>query len=325
MTRVLVTGATGLIGSNVCVAALGEDCEVRALVRAQARADELEALGVEIFRGDITDRAAVLAAADGCEYCVHCAALVVGGPRWPYAAYEAVNVTGTANVLDAAEHHGIARTICLSTTAAFDRSQTLTEDVRPLPDRGGADPYAATKLLAYEDTMRRAAAGLDVVTVLPGGYGPAPTLGRAVVPPGLNSQLIAVLRRPPDPMPAYPTSPILAADTGRSCVAALRRGIAGELYLLTGRPEDLTTSVGALNLALEIAERPYRVRALTSAEMEAPDVLARWGPSQIRAATQFADPPVRNTLTIERLGHHPTPLRPAMEQTVAWLLENDFV
>jgi uncharacterized protein YbjT (DUF2867 family) len=63
MTTVLVTGATGLIGSNICAAALEQGYEVRALVRDQARADELEALGVEIFRGDIADRATVLAAA----------------------------------------------------------------------------------------------------------------------------------------------------------------------------------------------------------------------------------------------------------------------
>jgi dihydroflavonol-4-reductase len=325
MTRILVTGATGLIGSNVCLAAIQDGYQARALVRPQSRADEIEALGVEIFRGDITDRAAVLAAAAGCEYCIHAAALVVGGAPAPYSAYESVNVTGTANVLDAAQHHGMTRTVCLSTAAAFDRSRTLTEDVRPLPDRGGSDPYAATKLLAYEDTMRRVAAGLDVVTVLPGGYGPAPTLGRAVAPPGLNSRLIGALRHPPGPMPAYPLSPILAADTARSCVAALRRGVPGEVYLLIGRPEDFTTSVGALNLALEIAGRPYRVRALTTDELRTPEMLARWGPSQVRAATEFADPPARNTFTIERLGHHPTPLRPAMEQTVAWMFDHQLV
>ena len=325
MKRVLVTGATGLIGSNICVTALREGYRVRALVRHESRAGELQALGVEIFRGDIADRAAVLSAGAGCDYCIHSAALVVGGTRWPYSAYESVNVTGTANVLDAAEHHGMARTVCLSTAAAFDRSQTLTEDVRPLPDRGGSDPYAATKLLAYEDTMQRVKAGLDVVTVLPGGYGPAPTLARAVVPPGLNSQLISALRRPPEPMPAHPFSPILAADTARSCVAALRRGIAGEVYLLIGRPEDFTTSAGAVNLALEIARRPYRVRALSRQELQTPEALARWGPSQVRAATQFADPPARNALTIERLGHHPTPLRQAMEQTVAWMFDHELV
>ena len=287
MTRVLVTGATGLIGSNISVAALREGYQVRALVRHESRADELQALGVEVFRGDIADRAAVLSAAAGCDYCIHCAALVVGGTRWPYSAYESVNVTGTANVLDAAEYHGMARTVCLSTAAAFDRSQTLNEDVRPRPDRGGSDPYAATKLLAYEDTMRRV--------------------------------------RPPEPMPAHPSSPILAADTARSCVAALRRGIAGEVYLLIGRPEDFTTSVGAVNLALEIARRPYRVRALTRQELQTPEALARWGPSQVHAATQFADPPAWNALTIERLGHHPTPLRQAMEQTVAWMFDHELV
>jgi nucleoside-diphosphate-sugar epimerase len=226
VTRVLVTGATGLIGSNISVAALREGYQVRALVRHESRADELQALGVEVFRGDIADRAAVLSAGAGCDYCIHSAALVVGGT-------------------------------------------------------------AATKLLAYEDTMRRV--------------------------------------RPPEPMPAHPSSPILAADTARSCVAALRRGIAGEVYLLIGRPEDFSTSVGAVNLALEIARRPYRVRALTRQELQTPEALARWGPSQVHAATQFADPPAWNALTIERLGHHPTPLRQAMEQTVAWMFDHELV
>jgi dihydroflavonol-4-reductase len=325
MSTVLVTGATGLIGSNVCVAALEEGFDVRALVRQGSRADELAALGVEIARGDIVDRLAVTAAAAGCTFCVHCAALVVGGATYPFAEYEAINVNGTANVLDAAEAHGLSRTVCLSTAAAFDRTATLTEAVRPLADRGGADPYATTKLLAYEETMRRAARGLDVVIVLPGGFGPAPTLARAIQPPGLNSQLIRALRSAPEPMPGYPTSPILAADTARSCIKALARGVRGETYLLTGRIEDLTTSVDALNLGLEIADRPYRIRPLTREEMDRADVLARWGPSQIRAATEFADPSFSNGLTIERIGHSPRPLRQAMEETVAWLFEQDLV
>ncbi len=324
MTTVLVTGATGLIGSNVCAAGLDAGYEVRALVRGGIGTRELEALGVQLAYGDITDRAAVLAAGAGCEFAIHCAALVVGGVPHPYADYEAVNVVGTANVLDAAERHGFIRTVCLSTAAAFDRTDTLTEDLRPLADRGGSDPYAATKLLAFEDTMRRVADGLDAVTVLPGGYGPAPTLARAVVPPGLNAQLIAALRSEPEPMPAYPSAPILAADTGRSCVAALRKGAAGEAYILVGRPEDRTTSVGALNLALEFAGRPYRVRPLTTDELMTDPALTRWGPSQIRAATQFADPPVDNARTIERLDHHPTALPEAMERTVAWLFANGF-
>ncbi len=325
MSTVLVTGATGLIGSNVCVAALDDGFEVRALVRHGSRADELAALGIEIVRGDIVDGGAVIAAAEGCTFCVHCAALVVGGPPHPFADYEAINVNGTANVLDAAEELALSRVVCLGTAAAFDRATTLTEAVRPLADRGASDPYAATKLLAYEETMRRVAHGLDVVTVLPGGFGPAPTLARAIQPPGLNAQLINALRREPEPMPAYPTSPILAADTARSCIKALQRGVSGETYLLSGRIEDLTTSVGALNLALEIAGRRYRIRPLTSEEMATADALARWGPSQIRAATEFADPPYSNELTIQRIGHDPRPLRRAMEETVAWLFDHDFV
>jgi hypothetical protein len=78
-------------------------------------------------------------------------------------------------------------------------------------------------------------------------------------------------------------------------------------------------------MALVIARRPYRVRALSRQELQTPEALARWGPSEVRAATRFADPPARNAPTIERLGHHPTPLRQAMEQTVAWMFDHEMV
>jgi nucleoside-diphosphate-sugar epimerase len=325
LSTVLVTGATGLIGSNVCAALVGARHRVRALVRPGSRATEIEELGAEIFRGDVTSGADVAAAADGCEYCIHTAALVVGGPPRPYADYEAVNVVGTRNVLDATQDRGMRRLVCLGTSASFDRTSTLTEDVHPLADRGGNDFYASTKLLAYEETAQRVASGLDAVTILPGGFGPAPTLARAIEPPGLNHRIVRALSGVSDPMPAYRLSPILASDTARTCVSALTRGRPGETYLAFGRPQDVTDSVAVLNLALEHAGRPYRIRALTDEELRRPEAPERYGPSVVRAALESAEPMFSNELTVERLGHDPTPLVEAVATTVAWMVDHQFV
>ena len=65
--RVLVTGATGLLGSHVTERLTVEGNDVRALVRLGSRTDFLDALGVEIVRGDLTDATACASAVAGVE------------------------------------------------------------------------------------------------------------------------------------------------------------------------------------------------------------------------------------------------------------------
>ena len=83
-----------MIGSNIAEQLVEQGDTVRALVREGSDTGPLEAFGVEIVRGDITDADAVLAAADGCEYVIHSAA-VLGGQTQVAGEHEAVNVVGT--------------------------------------------------------------------------------------------------------------------------------------------------------------------------------------------------------------------------------------
>ena len=111
MSRVFLTGATGMIGSNIAEQLVEQGDDVRALVREGSDATPLEAMGVEIVRGDIADADDVLRAADGCEYVIHSAA-VLGGQTQVAGEHNTVNVVGTGHVLDAgrpAEHHHLLR------------------------------------------------------------------------------------------------------------------------------------------------------------------------------------------------------------------------
>ncbi|HLH29349.1 MAG TPA: NAD-dependent epimerase/dehydratase family protein, partial [Acidimicrobiales bacterium] len=90
---VLVTGATGLLGANVCRALVERGDAVRALCRAASDTAPLAALGVEIVTGDVTDREAVRGAARGTVAAVHCAALL-GGASQDLEAFRAVNAEG---------------------------------------------------------------------------------------------------------------------------------------------------------------------------------------------------------------------------------------
>src|SRR2546426_4315427 len=88
---VLVTGASGLVGSHVVEALVARGEPVRALVRPASRAAVLR-LGAEAVTGDVTDPAAWQAAARGGPALVHSAAIVQR--RGPWGPYVAGNVDG---------------------------------------------------------------------------------------------------------------------------------------------------------------------------------------------------------------------------------------
>src|SRR3989449_2530986 len=126
---VLVTGASGLVGSHVVEALVARGGPVRALVRPASRAAVLR-LGAEAVTGDVTDPAAWQAAARGVRAIVHSAAIVQRRASWEQ--YVAVNVDGTRLAVDAARTAG-ARVIHLSSLAAYAGAAAHP----PAPGRGG--------------------------------------------------------------------------------------------------------------------------------------------------------------------------------------------
>lgn len=135
--RVLVTGATGALGPTVIDALLAAGFCVRALCRRQPAANLLPT-PVEIMLGDITDVATLMQAARGCHYIVHMAALlhIVNPPPDLQGCYEAINVQGTRNVVNAALANNVQRLLFFSTIAVYGhgRSETITEETVPQPD-----------------------------------------------------------------------------------------------------------------------------------------------------------------------------------------------
>jgi dihydroflavonol-4-reductase len=232
--RVLVTGASGLIGSHV-VRALGEaGYAPRALVRRAGALEPPLAGEVEIAYGDIRDPDAVQAAMRGCAAAIHCAAIYSYSRARAAEMFE-TNVGGTRNVLDAAARAGLERVVVTSSAATCGPAAGRPAhegDTMPAWERGV--PYKDSKLAAEELALARGRSGQDVVvvnpttTVGPGDRRPTPS-GRMV-----RDVLEGRIR-------GYISSGGLnlvgAADVARGHVLALERGRSGERYLLGG--EDL--------------------------------------------------------------------------------------
>ncbi|MBV8831331.1 MAG: NAD(P)H-binding protein [Acidobacteriaceae bacterium] len=97
MKSVLVSGASGFLGSSICRTLASQGVSVRALVRDRRKAGALEQFGIEAVTGDVTDPATLETPVKGVDTIIHSAALI-GPPSLPWNAFEAVNVAGTRNL-----------------------------------------------------------------------------------------------------------------------------------------------------------------------------------------------------------------------------------
>jgi len=326
MSRVFLTGATGMIGSNIAEQLVERGDAVRALVRAGSETGPLEAFGVEVVRGDITDPDAVLRAADGCEYVVHSAA-VLGGQTQIAGEHEAVNVVGTGHVLDAAAKVAATRVVQLSTTTFFDAQRAPLTEHSPLDPAPSDDPYTVTKRAAYLDAMRRVDDGQDICIVISGGaYGRSPLPERSMVAPSYNARIALALRGDITEYVGFPIPWVDAGDVAHASVVATRKGVAGERYLAFGRPGDVGGVPYFCNVALEIAGSPQRVTEVAMEELDDPEVAARFGPSLVALARKpFPTPFFVNDQTVERLGYAPRTLHEGLERTIPWMRDHGLL
>ena len=176
--KVLVTGATGFTGGHLATTLARRGYDVRALVRPRSAErfarSEVAAAGVTRCDGDLTDAEAVARAAHGADVVYHIAATYREAGQ-PPAAYRAVNVRGTLNVLEGALQGGARRVVHCSTGGVHGHIEKppANEDAPFNP----GDIYQETKLEAEalaRDYGRTHA--LEVVVARPIGiYGPGDT------------------------------------------------------------------------------------------------------------------------------------------------------
>lgn len=165
--RVLVTGATGLVGSHAAARFREEGWGVRALVRPDSDVRFLEELGAELVLGDVTRPDTLSGAAEGCRAVVHAAAHV-GGPA-PWERYREINVEGTRHVLTECIRAGCRRFVHLSSVAVYgppSRQRLPIDEASPVDTPlGPRDHYERSKRMA-ERAVRRAAEGMVEWTLL---------------------------------------------------------------------------------------------------------------------------------------------------------------
>lgn len=118
---ILVTGATGFVGTRVVNLLRAEGKPVRCLVRDRGRAERLERLGCELVTGDLSDVDALTEAASGCDAVVHLVSIIQGRPE----DFQRVMVDGTRNVVEAARRSGLRRIVLMSALGTGEATRDL--------------------------------------------------------------------------------------------------------------------------------------------------------------------------------------------------------
>lgn len=171
-TPVLVTGATGLVGSHVAEYLRSRQIPTRALARDTSDISALCSWDVDIVPGDMNDEESLARATQDVAVVVHCAAKV--GDWGAIDEYRRINVEGLRNLLSAAEAQStLRRFVQISSLGVYEaRDHFGTDETEPLSLKG-IDGYTRSKAEAELLVQERIRAGLPGVILRPGFiYGP---------------------------------------------------------------------------------------------------------------------------------------------------------
>lgn len=253
---VLVTGASGFVGSAVARAAQQAGYRVRALVRPSSRRDNLAGLDFEVAEGDLSDPASLERAMSGVRFLLHVAADYRLWARDP-AQIERTNVEGTHNVMKAALQEHVERIVYTSSVATLaptangapaDESRALTEDA-------AIGMYKRSKVVAerlVESLVRRASLPAVIVN-------PSTPVGPRDIRPTPTGRVIVEAAR--GHIPAYVDTGLNLVhvdDVAQGHVAALTRGKIGERYILGG--SDVLLAELLADVARLVGRAPPHIR-----------------------------------------------------------------
>jgi dihydroflavonol-4-reductase len=227
----LVTGGTGFLGEHLVEALVGQGAAVRVLARS--RSPVLEALGVEVVRGDVTAADDGLArAVAGCEAVFHLAGVVSRDPDDAQRMMR-THVDGTRWVIEAMAAAGVRRLVVASTSgtvAVSNREEVLDERAGYAEELVAGWPYYVSKI--YQERLAFGLGGergLEVVAV-----NPSLLLGPGDRRRSSTGDVQRFLRGQIPTIPRGGINFVDARDAAAATAAALTRGRPGERYLLGG-------------------------------------------------------------------------------------------
>ncbi|MDD4976115.1 MAG: NAD-dependent epimerase/dehydratase family protein [Bacteriovorax sp.] len=324
--KVLVTGASGFLGSYLVKALLEQKFEVLALVRNSSELDSLKNLNCQVVIGDILDLQSLLPHFEGLDGVFHVAGAMSSSPKDRQRLFE-VNVEGVKNIISACTQKNIKKLVHVSSVVAVGSNlkssdPLLTESSINITKDRGFGNYDSKRL--GEELVLAAAkkAQLNAVVVNPGliyGAGDAKKIIR-------HGNVLAAKGK----LPLYPSGGVnivAVEDVTAGIIEAFKKGKNGERYLLTGDNitiKDLLTTIsnlaGAKAPSKELPTGLFKFLATMLDYLGFKTELCR---ENIFSASTFHW--YDNTKARRELGFKPRSYRKALKSSVDWMKENHYL
>ena len=254
--QVLVTGASGFVGSAVAKALTEAGFPVRALVRPTSPRAHLDGVPVEFAEGDLRDADSVRRAMAGARYLFHVAADYRLWARDPREIAE-VNVAGTRTVMSEAMRAGVERIVYTSSVAtlALNSSGEPVDEKLPLAEADAIGAYKRSKVAA-ERLVDSMIANDKLPAII---VNPSTPIGPRDVKPTPTGRIIveAASGRVPEFVDTG-LNLVHVDDVAAGHLAALRKGKVGERYILGGENVQLCDMLA--DISALVGRRPPRWR-----------------------------------------------------------------
>ncbi|WP_339887452.1 NAD-dependent epimerase/dehydratase family protein [uncultured Flavobacterium sp.] len=269
---ILVTGATGLVGSHLLISLLEENNSVKALYRNSKHIEKVKNVfaykkqltlfdKINWIEADITDIPSLNIAFENVTTVYHCAALISFDPK-DEEKLRKVNIEGTANIVNCCIDFGVKKLCHVSSIAALgdtkDEETNITEETEWNPEKLHGD-YAISKYGAEMEVWRGFQEGLEVVIVNPGvifGFG-FPEQGSSVIFKSLKKGLSFYTKGR--------TGIIAVEDVVNCMILLMHKNINGQQYTLVAENPTLDSVLFTIADGLKV-KRPsiYANKTLTS-------------------------------------------------------------
>ena len=323
---ILVTGATGFLGSAVVRALLGRGEAVRVLVRPTNNdRRNIDGLDVEIAEGNLNDPPSLRDALRGCRALYHTAADYRLWARDPREIYE-TNVAATGRLLRMACDEGVERIVYTSSVATLGRepSGRPADENTPVTIDDMTGHYKRSKFMAEEDVKRLVREdGIPVVIV-----NPSTIIGPRDIRPTPTGRVVEEAAR--GKIPAFVDTGLNIVhvdDVAEGHLQAFERGEIGERYVLGG--EDMMLREFLAEIATLVGRRPPRSRLPRGAVMpiaHLSEAFARLRRSDREPLLTVDGLKMSKTLMFfssekakNALGYAPRPAREAIAAAVDWV------
>jgi len=327
---ILVTGATGFVGSAVVRKLIGRGLPVRALVRPASDRSNLDGLEIDIVEGDLLETATLKPALYGCSGLFHVAADYRLWAPDPEPMFRA-NVDGTRTILLAAGDCGVERIVYTSSVAVLGNrpGDGVADEETPVTFKDMIGPYKQSKFLAEAEVRELIESqGLPVVIV-----NPSTPIGPRDIKPTPTGRMI--VEAASGRMPAYVGTGLNVVhvdDVAEGHLLAFEKGVVGQRYILGG--ENMSLREILTTIARITGGKPPRVKIPTGAVLPFAYMAEAWArvsgvkePFATVDGLRMAKKKMffSHAKADRELGHAPGPAEQALSDAVQWFREHGYI